>query len=57
MIGYYTARFGDIIVLVVEEQDPTCSRLNYFSFLFFLKYLYNLYLNVNIFLLYIKNHI
>ena len=35
MIGYYTARFGDIIVLVVEEQDPTCSRLNYFSFFFF----------------------
>ena len=57
MIGYYTARFGDIIVLVVEEQDPTCSHLNYFSFFFFLKYLYNLYLNVNIFLLYIKNHI
>ena len=35
MIGYYTARFGDIIVLVVEEQAPTCSRLNYFSFFFF----------------------
>ena len=54
MIVYYTARFGDIIVLVVEEQDPTCSRLNYFSFLFFWKCLYN---HVNIFLLYIKNHI
>ena len=57
MIGYYTARFGDIIVLVVEEQDPTCSRLNYFSFFFFFKYFFYLYFNVNIFLLFLKNHI